>query len=95
MGGKTLSEKIIGEHCGKEVNAGEVVVINDVGYGISHHNALENYVCPCDIVVGADSHTCTGGALGAFATGMGSTDVAAGIALGKIWMKVPRTFRND
>lgn len=158
MRGKTLSEKIISEHCGREVRAGEVVVVNvdlsyvqdgtgpltvrrmkemgiekaynpvktiffldhaspsprmelsndhellrdfarktgiilsDVGNGISHHNTLEKYACPGDIIVGADSHTCTSGALGAFATGMGSTDVAAAIALGKTWMKVPETY---
>ncbi len=158
MAGKTLSEKIITEHCGKVVKAGEVVIVNvdlsyvqdgtgpltvrrmkemgiekahnpqktiffldhaspsprmelsndheflrdfarktgiilsDVGNGISHHNSLEKYACPGDIIVGADSHTCTNGALGAFGTGMGSTDVAAAIALGKTWMKVPETF---
>ncbi|MGB8217758.1 MAG: 3-isopropylmalate dehydratase large subunit [Candidatus Methanoperedens sp.] len=158
MAGKTLSEKIIGEHCGREVKAGEVVIVNvdlsyvqdgtgpltvrrmkemglekafnpkktiffldhaspsprmelsndhellrdfarkaditlsDVGNGISHHNSLEKYACPGDIIVGADSHTCTNGALGAFGTGMGSTDVAAAIALGKTWMKVPETY---
>src|SRR3972149_3295470 len=158
MRGKTLSEKIISEHCGREVRAGEVVVVNvdlsyvqdgtgpltvrrmkeigiekaynpgktiffldhaspsprmelsndhqflrdfaektgiivsDVGYGISHHVSIENHARPGDIVVGADSHTCTNGALGAFGTGMGSTDVAAAIALGKTWMKVPETY---
>ncbi|MCZ7403031.1 MAG: 3-isopropylmalate dehydratase large subunit [Candidatus Methanoperedens sp.] len=158
MTGKTLSEKIIGEHCGREVKAGEVVIVNvdlsyvqdgtgpltvrrmkemglekaynpkktiffldhaspsprmelsndhellrdfarkagitlsDVGNGISHHNSLEKYACPGDIIVGADSHTCTNGAIGAFGTGMGSTDVAAAIALGKTWMKVPETY---
>ncbi|VVB94360.1 Isopropylmalate/citramalate isomerase large subunit [uncultured archaeon] len=158
MAGKTLSEKIITEHCGKVVKSGEVVIVNvdlsyvqdgtgpltvrrmkemgiekahnpkktvffldhaspsprmelsndheflrdfarktgiilsDVGNGISHHNSLEKYACPGDIIVGADSHTCTNGALGAFGTGMGSTDVAAAIALGKTWMKVPETF---
>ncbi len=158
MRGKTLSEKIIGEHCDRDVSAGEVVVVNvdlsyvqdgtgpltvrrmiemgiekaynpdktvfyldhaspsprmelsndheflrdfarktgiilsDIGNGISHHVTLEKYARPGDIIVGADSHTCTGGALGAFATGMGSTDVAVAIALGKTWMKVPGTY---
>ena len=155
----TLAEKILAEHTGREVRAGEITVVNvdlaytqdgtgplavrkiqemglkeiyrpqrtifffdhaspsprmelsndhaflrdfaqktgirvsDVGLGISHQVVAESYVRPGDLVIGADSHTCTGGALGAFATGVGSTDAGVAIALGKIWLRVPETIR--
>ena len=157
--GKTLAEKIIGEHAGKEVCAGDIVVaavdvaavqdgtgplavqqlekmglvqaknpertvlfidhaapsphkdlsnahrilrdfakktgvvLSEIGTGVCHQRLVEDYVNPGDILIGADSHTCTSGALGAFATGMGSTDVAVGIAFGKTWLRVPETIR--
>ncbi|HHY47506.1 MAG TPA: 3-isopropylmalate dehydratase large subunit [Firmicutes bacterium] len=50
-------------------------------------------VAPGDLVIGADSHTCTYGALGAFSTGVGSTDMACAMATGEIWLKVPETIR--
>jgi 3-isopropylmalate/(R)-2-methylmalate dehydratase large subunit len=67
----------------------------DVGtMGIEHVLLPEQgLVLPGDLVIGADSHTCTYGALGAFATGMGSTDVAVAMVTGKIWMKVPETIK--
>ena len=62
--------------------------------GVEHALLPElGLVGPGDIVVGADSHTCTYGGLGAFATGLGSTDVASAMALGDIWFKVPPTIR--
>jgi 3-isopropylmalate/(R)-2-methylmalate dehydratase large subunit len=62
--------------------------------GIEHVLLPEQgLVLPGDVIIGADSHTCTYGAVGAFATGMGSTDIAAAMATGDIWMKVPPTIK--
>jgi 3-isopropylmalate/(R)-2-methylmalate dehydratase large subunit len=67
----------------------------DVGrMGVEHALLPEQgLVLPGEIIVGADSHTCTHGALGAFATGVGSTDVAAAMATGELWFKVPETIK--
>lgn len=87
-------------------SAEQVKLMRDFGYeqgipyfevgrmGIEHVLLPEQgLVLPGDVVVGADSHTCTYGAVGAFATGMGSTDIAAAMATGDIWMKVPPTIK--
>jgi 3-isopropylmalate/(R)-2-methylmalate dehydratase large subunit len=157
--GKTIAEKVISEHAGKDVQAGDYVLVDldfvymheasgpltidllhqfdmvrarhpkrtvfvhdhcspaprmemanwhrkvrefaekvgaqlhDVGDGILHQVAAEKYIEPGWIALGGDSHTCTGGALGALATGMGSSDMGVAIALGKTWMRVPETLK--
>jgi 3-isopropylmalate/(R)-2-methylmalate dehydratase large subunit len=67
----------------------------DVGRGGIEHVVLpeEGLVAPGELIVGGDSHTCTYGAFGAFATGMGSTDIAAAFVLGEVWLKVPATIK--
>jgi len=71
------------------------ILYYDVGQmGIEHVLLPEQgLVLSGDVVIGADSHTCTYGAVGAFSTGMGSTDIAAAMATGDIWMKVPPTIK--
>ncbi|PKQ10229.1 MAG: 3-isopropylmalate dehydratase large subunit [Actinobacteria bacterium HGW-Actinobacteria-9] len=64
--------------------------------GVEHALLPEQGVVgPGDVIIGADSHTCTYGALGAFATGVGSTDAAAGMATGEAWFKVPASIKFD
>jgi 3-isopropylmalate/(R)-2-methylmalate dehydratase large subunit len=66
----------------------------DIGCGVCHQVIPESgEVLPGDLVLGADSHTCTYGALGALATGVGSTDLAIALATGRNWFKVPQTFK--
>lgn len=73
----------------------EIVHFFDVGRGGIEHVVLpeEGLVAPGELIVGGDSHTCTYGAFGAFATGMGSTDIAAAFVLGEVWLKVPATIK--
>ena len=76
-------------------NEKEIEHFFDVGeMGVEHAILPEKgLVAPGELIIGADSHTCTYGALGAFATGIGSTDMAFGMATGKTWFKVPQAIR--
>ncbi len=73
----------------------KIVHFFDVGRGGIEHVVLpeEGLVAPGELIVGGDSHTCTYGAFGAFATGMGSTDIAAAFVLGEVWLKVPSSIK--
>ncbi len=160
MPGKTITEKIFGAHCNRDIRPGDVAVCNvdfcfgqdgtstliidafkklgtrrifnknkfcmvidhnapssnigvsevhkkmrffanqtntrifDVGCGVCHQVIPESgLIAPGDLVIGADSHTCTYGALGVFSTGMGSTDLAIALASGKNWFKIPETVK--
>ncbi|SFG14635.1 3-isopropylmalate dehydratase, large subunit [Desulfotomaculum arcticum] len=78
-------------HFARERNA----VLYDVGQGVCHQILVEKWVRPGTVALGADSHTTTGGALGALGTGMGSTDVAMAMAMGENWFRVPETLRIE
>jgi len=79
----------------REFARAQGVIYFEVGQAGIEHVLLpeQGLVLPGDVVIGADSHTCTYGALGTFSTGMGSTDIAAAMATGDIWMKVPPTIK--
>ncbi len=81
--------------CRNFANEHEIVNFFDVGtMGIEHALLPEKgLVGPGELIIGADSHTCTYGALGAFSTGVGSTDLAAGMATGKAWFRVPSAIK--
>ena len=77
----------------RDFSRGKSVPLYDVGEGVCHQVVMEKgKVLPGDLVVGADSHTCTYGALNACATGLGSADVAAAAFTGSLWFRVPETF---
>ncbi len=83
------------QQCRNFADKYDIVNYYDVGnVGIEHALLPEKgLVIPGDCVIGADSHTCTYGALGAFSTGVGSTDMAAGMATGEAWFKVPAAIK--
>ena len=66
---------------------------HDVGDGILHQLLLERYALPGQVIMAADSHTTTAGAVGAFAQGLGASDIAAIVITGKTWLTVPEPFR--
>ena len=68
--------------------------LSDVGEGVCHQVMLDRgHALPGSLVIGADSHTCTYGAVNAFSTGVGSTDLAAGLLSGSLWFRVPETMK--
>jgi len=70
------------------------IKLYDVGEGVCHQIMIESkYIKPGQLIIGADSHTCTYGALGALSTGVGSTDLALAMLTGKLWFKVPATIK--
>ena len=83
------------QQCRNFADKYDILNFYDVGtVGVEHALLPEKgLVVPSDCVIGADSHTCTYGALGAFSTGVGSTDMAAGMATGEAWFKVPSAIK--
>lgn len=77
----------------REFASQQNIKLYDVGDGICHQLMIENHhVKPGQLILGADSHTCLYGAIGAFSTGVGSTDLAGAMLTGKTWIKVPETI---
>ena len=92
---KDIKAAIQCKMCRDFCNEKDITNFYDVGrMGIEHALLPEKgLVVSGDVVIGADSHTCTYGALGAFSTGVGSTDMACGMAIGKAWFKVPSAIK--
>ena len=80
------------QHELREFASNSFLKLSDVGGGICHQVMSEGIVLPGEVVVGADSHSCTPGAFGAFSTGVGATDMAAIWLTGETWFRVPDTI---
>jgi len=94
---KDIKSATQSKQCREFANKYDILNFFDVGQmGIEHALLPEQGIVTAgDCVIGADSHTCTYGALGAFSTGVGSTDMAAGMATGKAWFKVPAAIKFE
>lgn len=94
---KDIKAAQLSKRCREFANKYDIQHFYDVGcMGIEHALLPEKgIVAPGELIVGADSHTCTYGALGAFSTGVGSTDMAAAMATGECWFKVPAAIRFE
>ena len=94
---KDIKSATQSKQCREFADKYDILNFYDVGQmGVEHALLPEKGIVTAgDCIIGADSHTCTYGGLGAFATGLGSTDVAAGMALGRLWFKVPPTIRVE
>ncbi|OGB89863.1 3-isopropylmalate dehydratase large subunit [candidate division WOR-1 bacterium RIFCSPHIGHO2_01_FULL_53_15] len=78
----------------REFSKEQGISLYDIGCGVCHQITPEQgHVVPGDLAIGADSHTCTYGAINVFSTGIGSTDLAAGMISGKLWFKAPETLK--
>jgi 3-isopropylmalate/(R)-2-methylmalate dehydratase large subunit len=92
----TVQNATLQKQCREIAYEEDLTDFYDINAGVCHQVLPEKgHVWPGMILVGADSHTCTHGAFGAFATGVGSTDMGAVLATGKLWFKVPETIRVE
>jgi 3-isopropylmalate/(R)-2-methylmalate dehydratase large subunit len=89
-----ITNATLHKECRRIAKEQDLKYFYDINSGVCHQIIPENgHVYPSMLLVGADSHTCTHGAFGAFATGIGSTDMGAAIGTGKLWFKVPETIK--